>query len=141
MWITKISKRQEDTMSKPWKGKIAVDIRESKPDWVPFTQPIAPEGAPNILFIVWDDVGYGTMDTFGGPVETPNMNRIADAGIRFSNFHTTALCSPTRASLITGRNATSNNMATIVEASCGFPGLSARIPFENGTIAEVLNER
>ena len=60
-------------MTKPWKGKIAVDIRESEPDWIPFTQPIAPGGAPNILFIVWDDVGYGTMDTFGGPVETPNM--------------------------------------------------------------------
>jgi arylsulfatase A-like enzyme len=128
-------------MTKTWKGKIAVDIRDSEPDWIPFTQPIAPEGAPNILFIVWDDVGYGTMDTFGGPVETPNMTRIADEGIRFSNFHTTALCSPTRASLLTGRNATSNNMATIVEASCGYPGLSARIPFENGTIAEVLGER
>lgn len=128
-------------MTKTWKGKIAVDIREARPDWEPFTQPLAPEGSPNILMIVWDDVGYGTMETYGGPVETPNMTRIADSGIRFSNFHTTALCSPTRSSLITGRNATSNNMATIVEASCGYPGLSARIPFENGTIAEVLNER
>jgi len=128
-------------MTKTWKGKIAVDIREAKPDWEPYIQPLAPDGSPNILYIVWDDVGYGTMETFGGPVETPNMTRIADAGIRFSNFHTTALCSPTRSCLLTGRNATSNNMATIVEASCGFPGLSARIPFENGTIAEVLNER
>ena len=81
-------------MTKPWKGKIAVDIREATPDWEPYTQPTAPEGSPNILMIVWDDVGYGTMDTFGGPVETPNMTRIADSGIRFSNFHTTALCSP-----------------------------------------------
>jgi arylsulfatase len=137
----KVIKRYEGNMTKPWKGRIAVDIREATPDWGPFTQPIAPEGSPNILMIVWDDVGYGTMDTFGGPVETPNMTRIADSGIRFSNFHTTALCSPTRSSLITGRNATSNNMATIVEASAGYPGLSARIPFENGTIAEVLNER
>ena len=128
-------------MTKTWKGKIALDIRKATPDWEPYIQPRAPEGSPNILYIVWDDVGYGTMDTFGGPVETPNMTRIADAGIRFSNFHTTALCSPTRSSLITGRNATSNNMACITEASGGFPGLSARIPFENGTIAEVLNER
>jgi arylsulfatase A-like enzyme len=128
-------------MTKPWKGKVALDIRDSIPDWEPFIQPVAPEGSPNILYIVWDDVGYGTMDTFGGPVETPTMTRIADSGIRFSNFHTTALCSPTRSSLITGRNATSNNMACITEASGGFPGLSARIPFENGTIAEVLNER
>ena len=69
------------------------------------------------------------------------MRRIADAGIRYSNFHTTALCSPTRSSLLTGRNATSNNMACITEGAAGFPGFSARIPFENGTIAEVLNER
>jgi len=128
-------------MTKPWKGKIAVDIRDSKPDWEPYIQPHAPEGSPNILYIVWDDVGYGTMDTFGGPVETPNMTRIANKGIRFSNFHTTALCSPTRSSLLTGRNATSNNMACVTEAGGGFPGISARIPFENGTIAEVLNER
>jgi arylsulfatase A-like enzyme len=128
-------------MTRTWKGKIALDIREAVPDWEPYIQPRAPEGSPNILYIVWDDVGYGTMDTFGGPIDTPNMTRIADAGIRFSNFHTTALCSPTRSSLITGRNATSNNMACITEASGGFPGLSARIPFENGTIAEVLNER
>lgn len=128
-------------MTKPWKGKIALDIRDATPDWEPFIQPTAPEGAPNILMIVWDDVGYGTMETFGGPVETPNMTRIADSGIRFSNFHTTALCSPTRSSLLTGRNATSNNMACIVEGSAGFPGISARIPFENGTIAEVLGER
>ena len=62
-----LPKHKEDSMTKTWKGKIAVDIRDSEPDWIPFTQPIAPEGAPNILFIVWDDVGYGTMDTFGGP--------------------------------------------------------------------------
>ena len=128
-------------MTIPWKGKVALDIREAIPDWEPFIQPRAPEGSPNILYIVWDDVGYGTIDTYGGPVETPNMTRIADSGIRFSNFHTTALCSPTRSCLMTGRNATSNNMACITEGSGGFPGLSARIPFENGTIAEVLNER
>ncbi|MCB0857960.1 MAG: arylsulfatase [Solirubrobacterales bacterium] len=88
--------------------------------------------------LVWDDVGYATMDVFGGPVETPNMRRIADRGVKFSNFHTTALCSPTRSSLLTGRNATSNGMATIAEFSSGFPGISTRIPFENGFISEVL---
>jgi arylsulfatase len=124
-----------------WNGQVAVDIRDSEPDWTPFLQPQAPEGAPNVLMIVWDDVGYGAMDVFGGPIETPTLRRIADTGLRYSNFHTTALCSPTRSSLLTGRNATSNNMACITEASAGFPGFSARIPFENGTIAEVLNER
>jgi arylsulfatase A-like enzyme len=124
-----------------WSGRVAVDIRDSEPDWTPFLQPRAPEGAPNVLMIVWDDVGYGAMDVFGGPIETPTLRRIADSGLRYSNFHTTALCSPTRSSLLNGRNATSNNMACITEASAGFPGFSARIPFENGTIAEVLNER
>jgi arylsulfatase A-like enzyme len=81
------------------------------------------------------------MDVLGGPIETPTLRRIAERGLRYSNFHTTALCSPTRSSLLNGRNATSNNMACITEASAGFPGFSARIPFENGTIAEVLNER
>ena len=124
-----------------WNGRVAVDIRDSEPDWTPFLQPRAPEGAPNVLMIVWDDVGYGAMDVFGGPIETPTMRRIAHSGLRYSNFHTTALCSPTRSSLLNGRNATSNNMACITEGSAGFPGFSARIPFENGTIAEVLNER
>jgi arylsulfatase len=128
-------------MTRTFKGTVMVDIRDSTPDWEPFLQPQAPDGAPNVLMIVWDDVGYGAMSVFGGPIETPTMERIAEQGLRYSNFHTTALCSPTRSSLLNGRNATSNNMACITEASAGFPGFSARIPFENGTIAEVLNER
>ena len=127
-------------MPKTFKGKIALDIRDSTPDWEPYLAPRAREGAPNVLVLAWDDVGYGTMDVFGGPVETPNMRRIADRGVKFANFHTTALCSPTRASLLTGRNATSNGMATIAEFSSGFPGISTRIPFENGFMSEVLAE-
>jgi hypothetical protein len=127
--------------TRDFKGIVDVDIRDSFPDWEPFLQPKAPPGAPNVLMIVWDDVGYGAMDVHGGPIDTPNMRRIADGGLRYSNFHSTALCSRTRSSLLNGRNATSNNMACITEASAGFPGFSARIPFENGTIAEVLNER
>jgi arylsulfatase len=124
-----------------FKGKIALDIRDSEPDWKPYLPAKAPEGAPNVVFIVWDDLGYAAMDLYGGPIECPSMRRIADRGIRFSNFHTTALCSPTRASLLTGRNATSNGMATIAEFSSGFPGISTRIPFENGFISEVLAEQ
>ena len=127
-------------MAAEFAGKVELDVRDSVPDWGPFLAPKAPEGAPNVLFVVWDDVGYGTMDCFGGPVRTPTMSRIADLGVRYSNFHTTALCSPTRASLLTGRNATSNGMATIAEFSSGFPGISTRIPFENGFISEVLAE-
>jgi arylsulfatase A-like enzyme len=124
-----------------FQGKIALDIRDSTPDWAPYVSPKAPDGAPNVLIIAWDDVGYSTMDVFGGPVETPTMRRIADMGVKYANFHTTALCSPTRASLLTGRNATSNGMATIAEFSSGFPGISTRIPFENGFISEVLLEQ
>lgn len=124
-----------------FKGRISLDIRDSEPDWEPYLAPRAPEGSPNVLFIAWDDVGYGTMDVFGGPVDTPTMRRIAEMGVRYANFHTTALCSPTRASLLTGRNATSNGMATIAEFSAGFPGISTRIPFENGFVSEVLAER
>jgi len=128
-------------MPAQFNGVVNVDIRDSVEDWNPFLQPKAPEGAPNVLMIVWDDVGYGAMDVFGGPIETPTMRRIADSGLRYSNFHTTALCSPTRSSMLTGRNATSNNMACITEAAAGFPGFSGRIPFENGFISEVLGEQ
>ena len=128
-------------MATGFHGKIALDIRDSVPDWSPFVAPRAPEGTPNVLVIAWDDVGYGAMDVFGGPIETPTMSRLASLGVRFSNFHTTALCSPTRSSLLNGRNATSNGMATIAEFSSGFPGISTRIPFENGFISEVLAER
>jgi arylsulfatase len=128
-------------MPAQFNGVVNVDIRDSVEDWTPFLQPKAPEGSPNVLMIVWDDVGYGAMDVFGGPIETPTMRRIADSGLRYSNFHTTALCSPTRSSMLTGRNATSNNMACITEAAAGFPGFSGRIPFENGFISEVLGEQ
>ncbi|MFC6239074.1 sulfatase-like hydrolase/transferase [Longivirga aurantiaca] len=128
-------------MAVEWKGKVALDIRDAEPDWAPFLAPQAPKGSPNVLVICWDDVGYGTMESFGGPVRTPAMTRIAERGVKLANFHTTALCSPTRASLLTGRNATSNGMATIAEFSSGFPGISTRIPFENGLISEVLVEQ
>jgi arylsulfatase A-like enzyme len=127
-------------MAKKFNGKIALDIRDSEPDWAPFLAPKAPEGAPNVLMLAWDDLGYATMDTFGGPVDCPNMARIAATGVKFANFHTTALCSPTRASLLTGRNATTNGMATIAEFASGFPGISTRIPFESGFISEVLTD-
>jgi arylsulfatase len=127
-------------MSKHFKGKIALDIRDSVPDWEPYLASRAQNGAPNVLLIAWDDLGYATMECYGGPVDCPTMRRIADMGVMFSNFHTTALCSPTRASLLTGRNATTNGMATIAEFSSGFPGISTRIPFENGFVAEVLHE-
>src|SRR5262245_44761330 len=130
----------ERPMTKSFEGKIELDIRDSTPDWEPYLAPKARDGAPNVLFLVWDDLGYATMDVFGGPVECPNMKRLADMGVRYANFHTTALCSPTRASLLTGRNATTNGMATVTELTAGFPGICGAIPFENGFISEVLAE-
>ncbi|MGA9275886.1 arylsulfatase [Ilumatobacter sp.] len=127
-------------MTKPFNGVINLDVRDSVADWAPYAPPKAAEDAPNVVYIVWDDVGIGCMSTFGGLVETPNMDRLANLGLRFNNWHTTALCSPTRSSLLTGRNAHSNGMACIVEGANGFPGLSAVIPRENGTIAEILVE-
>src|SRR5205823_9997411 len=117
-----------------------LDIRDTKPDWEPYLQPKAPEGSPNVLFIVWDDVGFAAMEPWGGLIETPTMNRLAKEGLTYTNMHTTALCSPTRSCLMTGRNHTSNGMACISEAAIGFPNANGHIPFECATVAEVLNE-
>jgi arylsulfatase A-like enzyme len=125
---------------RPFKGIINVDIRDSVPDWAPYAQPIAPEGSPNVVYVVLDDIGFSAMEPFGGLIETPNINRIAERGLTYTNFHTTALCSPTRSCLMTGRNHTTNGMATITEAASGFPSSNGHIPFECGTIAEVLGE-
>jgi arylsulfatase A-like enzyme len=124
-----------------FKGKIELDIRDSEADWGPYAAPTAPENSPNILYLVWDDTGIATWDCFGGVVEMPAMTRIAERGVRLSQFHTTALCSPTRASLLTGRNATTVGMATIEEFTDGFPNCNGRIPADTALLSEVLNER
>jgi arylsulfatase A-like enzyme len=128
-------------MSKPFRGVINIDVRDSTPDWEPYVQPKAPDGAPSVLMIVLDDVGFSAMEPWGGLIETPNINRLAANGLTYTNWHTTALCSPTRSSLLTGRNHTTNGMACICEATSGFPGSNGHIPFECATIAEVLGER
>jgi arylsulfatase A-like enzyme len=94
-----------------------------------------------VLYIVLDDVGFSAMSCYGGPVETPNIDRIAGSGVRYTQWHTTALCSPTRSCLLTGRNHTRNSMACITEAAIGFPNGSGTVPPENGMIPEVLVER
>ena len=128
-------------MSVTFKGQINVDIRDSKPDWTPFEPPRAPADAPNVLMVVLDDVGFSAMSCYGGPIETPNIDRIAANGVRFTQWHTTALCSPTRSCLLTGRNHTRNSMACITEAAIGFPNASGTIPPENGMLSEILGER
>ena len=127
-------------MSKPFSGTINMDIRDSVPDWEPFQPPTAPPGAPNVVFIVLDDVGYSAMSSYGGPIDTPNIDRIAADGIRYTQWHTTALCSPTRSCLLTGRNHTRNSMACITEAAIGFPNASGTIPAANGMLSEILGD-
>jgi hypothetical protein len=85
---------EEPIMGSPFKGKINVDIRDSVPDWSPFEPPKAPDGAPSVIYAVLDDVGFAAMSCYGGPIDTPNIDRIANAGLRYTQWHTTALCSP-----------------------------------------------
>jgi len=117
-------------------GVIGRTPEVSTPAW---PRPLrAREGAPNVIMVVLDDVGFAQLGCYGGSVDTPNIDRLAARGVRYNSFHTTALCSPTRACLLTGRNHHSNAMACITEGSTGFPGSNGNIPFENGFLSEVL---
>ena len=122
----------------PFKGTVNLRAKESKPD---FPQPIkAPAGAPNVLLVLLDDVGFGATSTFGGPCHTPTFQMLADNGLKFNHFHTTALCSPTRAALITGRNHHSVHTGVITEAATGFPGYDSVMQKDTATVAEVLKQ-
>jgi arylsulfatase A-like enzyme len=111
---------------------------ESKPWWAPRVVP--PKGAPNVLLIMTDDSGFGAPGTFGGVVPTPALDRIAKSGLRYTNFHSTSLCSPTRAALITGRNHHVAGFGVVGEVATGFPGYDSVIRKENGTIGAILKE-
>jgi arylsulfatase A-like enzyme len=119
-------------------GVIKESAVDSKPWWPPRVVP--PKGAPNILLIMTDDQGYGVSGTFGGVIPTPAMDRIAKAGLRYTQFHSTALCSPTRAALITGRNHHSVGFGVIGELSTGYPGYDSIIGPESATVGEILKE-
>jgi arylsulfatase A-like enzyme len=119
-------------------GVIKDSAKDSTPWWPPRIVP--PKGAPNVLLIMTDDQGYGVPGTFGGVIPTPNLDRIAKAGLRYTEFHSTALCSPTRAALITGRNHHSVGFGVIGELSTGYPGYDSIIGTESATIGEILKE-
>lgn len=121
---------------KPFEGVVGRTFEDSVAWWPPL--PEAPAGAPNIVIVLLDDVGYAQIGCYGSDIATPCFDRLAAEGLRYSNFHTTSLCSPTRAALLTGRNHHSNGMARIVEMPSGFPGYDATIPKENGFISEIL---
>jgi arylsulfatase A-like enzyme len=119
-------------------GVIKESAKDSTPWWPPRVVP--PKGAPNVLLIMTDDQGYGVSGTFGGIIPTPSLDRIANAGLRYTQFHSTALCSPTRAALITGRNHHSVGFGVIGELSTGYPGYDSVIGPENATVGEILKE-
>ena len=117
-------------------GVIGRTFDVSSPSW---PEPLrTKEGAPNVLFIVLDDTGFGQLGCYGSPIHTPNLDGLAENGLLYNNMHTTALCSPTRTCILTGRNHHSNAMACITEASTGYPGANGNIPFENGFLSEML---
>ncbi len=122
----------------PFGGAINLDAKNSKPCWPPRVVP--PKGAPNILLIMTDDQGYGITSTFGGVIPTPTMDRLAKMGLRYTQFHSTALCSPSRAAIITGRNHHSVGFGVVAEQATGYPGYDSIIGVDNGTIAAILKE-
>ncbi|HET6809921.1 MAG TPA: arylsulfatase [Acidimicrobiales bacterium] len=123
-------------MTVPFGGRIGRDWRESEPWWPP--EPTPPAGAPNVVLMVLDDVGFAQLGCYGSDIATPTIDRLAAGGVRLANFHTTALCSPTRACLLTGRNHHRSGMARVAELGVGFPGYWGRPPRENGYLSEIL---
>jgi arylsulfatase A-like enzyme len=120
----------------PFRGYVGETYKASKPAW---PQPVRPPaGAPNVVVILMDDLGFGHTSPYGGPIQTPHMERLATSGLRYNNFHTTALCSPTRAALMTGRNHHSVGFAAIPELSTGYPNSNSYLPKSAATVAEVL---
>ena len=98
----------------------------------------APEKAPNVVIVLIDDIGFGGPSTFGGPIQTPTLDRLAEAGLRYNNFHTTALCSPTRMALKTGRNHHTGNTGSIMETATAYPGNTGQVPNSVAPLAEIL---
>jgi len=121
-----------------FEGVIKENAKDSKPYWPP--QVVPPKGAPNVLLIMTDDAGYGVSSTFGGVIPTPTMDRLAKVGLRYTQFHSTALCSPTRAAIITGRNHHTVGFGVIGEMATGYPGYDSIIGPEHATIGRILTD-
>ena len=121
-----------------FKGKIGETYKDSTPS---YPQPVkAPKGSPNVLIVLTDDTGFGMASTFGGPVPTPTLDRLARNGLKYNRFHTTALCSPTRAALLAGRNHHSVGSGVVIEMGTGFPGYTGIIPRSTALAPELLSE-
>jgi arylsulfatase A-like enzyme len=126
------------TPTPPFAGDIQPNLIESKPAWPPTISP--PEGAPNVLLILIDDAGFGSNSTFGGVVPTPTLDKLASGGLRYTQMHNTALCSPTRAALLTGRNHHAVGYGDVAEGAVGYPGYNTVTGPESAHVAEVLRE-
>ena len=138
---TKASEWDGTQLPKPdpsFRGKIGQNYKDSTPDYPQTVK--APPGAPNVLLILLDDVGFGMCSTFGGPVPTPHLDRLAKNGLTYNQFHTTALCSPTRAALLTGRNHHSAATGVIIEMGTGYPGYTGRIPQSTSVVAQTMRD-
>ncbi|HEX6038672.1 arylsulfatase [Longimicrobium sp.] len=127
-------------MPRPFQGTIELDIRDSTPDWEAFLARKAPEGAPNVLVILYDDTGQAAWSPYGGRIRMPTLERLAENGLTYTQWHTTSVCSPTRSCFLTGRNHHQNGFGTIAESAAGFPGYAGHIPPENATLATVLRD-
>jgi arylsulfatase A-like enzyme len=125
--------------TQPFQGKLGKTLAETQQSWQEHYAK-APQGAPNVVWILLDDVGYGAISTFGGLINTPTLDSLANNGLRYTNFHTTAICSPTRAALQTGRNSHSVHMGLFPTTAIGTPGYDGYMPFEKATVAEILRE-
>jgi arylsulfatase A-like enzyme len=130
----------EEYTEKVFKGKIELDVRDSKPDWRPYMPPIATKDAPNVLFILYDDTGLAAWSPYGGRINMPAAQKLADHGLIYTQWHTTALCGPTRSTCLTGRNHHVNGFAEIPEGSNGFPGYHGRLPEQCATAAHMLQD-
>src|SRR5277367_2367246 len=125
---------------RPFKGTVNLDVRDSKPDWPAFLADKAPAGAPNVLVVLFDDTGCAAWAPFGGRINMPTLQRLADNGLTYAQWHTTALCSPSRSCLLTGRNHHQNGFASISENASGFPSYNSHLPPENAPMAKVLRD-
>jgi arylsulfatase A-like enzyme len=121
-------------------GVVNKTLDGSEPDWNLIGHPTPPEGAPNVLLVLIDDAGFGNPSTFGGPIQTPNYTRIAEGGVKYNRFHVTALCSPTRAALLTGRNSHYVGFGSVGEFAGGFPGYCATLPRDCAPLPRILRD-
>ena len=138
--MSDVNRRSLPIRRPSFSGTLSKTLDGSQPDWNLMGHTTPPNGAPNVLLVLIDDAGFGNPSTFGGPIQTPNYTWAAQQGLRYNRFHVTALCSPTRASLMTGRNNHAVGFGSIGEFSGGFPGYSATLPRDCAPLPRILKE-